>query len=78
MTDVMRYYVLYEFGGVYLDMDVVLVQPIYSILRKGYPCILSEEHPIQVCSLNNLINGNFLFYSSTNKKHYGTDKPIGK
>lgn len=48
MTDVMRYFILYEFGGVYMDLDMEVVRPITSFIRRGYPCVLSEEHPIQV------------------------------
>ena len=48
MTDVIRLYVLYEFGGVYMDMDMMVVNSITSFMQKGYPCVISEEHPIQV------------------------------
>ena len=48
MTDVIRLYVLYEFGGVYMDMDMMVVNSITSFLQNGYPCVISEEHPIQV------------------------------
>ena len=43
-----RYAFLYEFGGIYLDLDMEPVQSFLPFLERGYPCVLSEENPIQV------------------------------
>ncbi|KAK3599953.1 hypothetical protein CHS0354_012599 [Potamilus streckersoni] len=47
-ADAVRYMILYEYGGVYADLDIVSLRPLDPILRK-YSCILSQEphiHPI--------------------------------
>lgn len=42
--DFFRYLLIYHFGGVYLDLDFALVQPIAHFLRlHNYTIILSEE-----------------------------------
>lgn len=46
-TDVIRYFVLYEFGGVYLDLDLELVAPLAPLLARNYPCTISEENVVQ-------------------------------
>ena len=48
LTDMARYLVMYELGGVYADLDVEFVRPVDGLLQRGYPCILSAENPIQV------------------------------
>lgn len=47
-TDVARYLFIYEFGGVYLDMDVEVLRSFVPYLERGYPCVLSEENAVQV------------------------------
>ena len=47
-ADAIRYFALYEFGGVYLDLDIEVVLPLAPFLERGYPCVLSEESPMQV------------------------------
>ncbi|KAK3597473.1 hypothetical protein CHS0354_041892 [Potamilus streckersoni] len=47
-ADAVRYMILYEYGGVYADLDIVSLRPLDPIMRK-YTCILSQEphlHPI--------------------------------
>ncbi|KAL3880234.1 hypothetical protein ACJMK2_032483 [Sinanodonta woodiana] len=47
-ADAVRYMILYEYGGVYADLDIVSLRPLDPVLRK-YSCILSQEphiHPI--------------------------------
>ena len=48
VTDMVRYFFLYEYGGIYVDFDMEPVKSFLSLLERGYPCILSEENPIQV------------------------------
>ena len=48
LTDMARYLVMYELGGVYADFDVEFLRPIDALLERGYPCIISAENPIQV------------------------------
>ena len=40
--DMLRYVLLYEYGGLYADMDVVNFRPL-DIVTLMYPCILVEE-----------------------------------
>lgn len=42
-SDSVRYAVLYEFGGVYVDMDVEFVAPIENYLDRGYPCVFKKK-----------------------------------
>ena len=52
-ADALRYIILYEFGGVYADMDMESLHPIDPWLKK-YPCFVSQEpyeHPV--------LDGNF-------------------
>ena len=55
-ADALRYVVLYEFGGVYADMDMESLKPLDPILRK-YACIIPQEpyeHPILYGNFENL------------------------
>lgn len=38
-TDILRYVLMYEFGGVYTDLDTVSVRPL-DIATTKYPCVL--------------------------------------
>lgn len=47
-ADAMRYVILHEYGGVYVDLDMESLLPLDSIIRK-YSCILPQEpyeHPV--------------------------------
>ena len=48
LTDMARYLVIYELGGVYADFDVEFMHPVNDLLQRGYPCIISAENPMQV------------------------------
>ena len=48
VTDMVRYFFLYEYGGIYVDFDMEPVKSFLTLMERGYPCILSEENPIQV------------------------------
>ena len=48
LTDMARYLVMYELGGVYADFDVMFIRPVDDLLQRGYPCILSAENSMQV------------------------------
>lgn len=41
-VDVARYMILYEYGGVYADLDVESLKPLDELVDE-YPCILGEE-----------------------------------
>ncbi len=41
-SDVMRYFVLYKYGGVYMDLDMESLRPMDNWTYK-YPCFASEE-----------------------------------
>ena len=42
-ADVLRLRLLIEHGGVYLDMDVVVVRPFGALLRAGHDFVLGKE-----------------------------------
>ena len=42
-ADVMRYFVLHKFGGLYADIDVECLRPLDDIISK-HSCMLPEEH----------------------------------
>ncbi|KAK3599951.1 hypothetical protein CHS0354_012597, partial [Potamilus streckersoni] len=47
-ADALRYMILYEYGGIYADLDIISLRPLDPILRK-YFCIIAQEphfHPI--------------------------------
>ena len=35
VSDYVRFYVLYKYGGVYMDVDVEVIRPIHDIVEKG-------------------------------------------
>ncbi|ELU07411.1 hypothetical protein CAPTEDRAFT_199084 [Capitella teleta] len=41
-ADAMRYFVLFAFGGLYLDLDMVAIKANDDLLN-GHPCVLTEE-----------------------------------
>lgn len=45
-TDYMRLYILYHFGGIYLDSDVELVRGFDEFLN--HPCFIGKEHSIHI------------------------------
>lgn len=56
-ADALRYVILYEFGGVYADMDVESLQNLDPMLRK-YACFLPQEpyeHPILYGNFEHLV-----------------------
>lgn len=56
-ADAMRYVILYEYGGVYADLDVESLIPLNSIARK-YTCIVPQEpyeHPIIDSNFEHLV-----------------------
>lgn len=61
-ADAMRYAILYEYGGVYADLDVESLQPLDPITRK-YSCILPQEpyeHPVLDSNFEHLVINAFL------------------
>ncbi|WAR00207.1 IMT3-like protein [Mya arenaria] len=56
-ADALRYVILYEFGGVYADMDVESLQNLDPMLRK-YACFVPQEpyeHPILYGNFEHLV-----------------------
>ena len=45
-ADVMRYFVLDKYGGVYADIDVECMRPLDDIV-SNHSCILAEEHKVR-------------------------------
>ena len=35
VSDYARFYILYQYGGLYFDTDVEMIRPLFSILQKG-------------------------------------------
>ncbi|KAK3584509.1 hypothetical protein CHS0354_006043 [Potamilus streckersoni] len=63
-ADAIRYMILYEYGGVYADLDLVGLRPLDPILRK-YFCGLSQEpylHPILYSNFYGLACNAFMAY----------------
>ncbi|XP_052809825.1 uncharacterized protein LOC128238208 [Mya arenaria] len=61
--DVLRYIVLYEFGGVYADLDLTFLRPLNRVTVK-YPCVLTLEpfeHPVFNSGQPYRINNNLIF-----------------
>ena len=50
-ADVMRYFVLYEHGGLYADIDMECVKPLDDI-TEGHACMLTEENDVHTYVLN--------------------------
>ena len=46
-ADAIRYFILYEFGGIYADLDMEFLKPLDSLLNQGYPYILGDEPYVQ-------------------------------
>ena len=46
-ADAIRYFIMYEFGGIYANFDMEVRRPLDSLIERGYSCILGEEPPIQ-------------------------------
>ena len=61
-ADAMRYVILYEFGGVYADLDMESLLPLDPIARK-YSCFLPQEpyeHPVMDGNFEHLVINAFL------------------
>lgn len=61
-ADAMRYVILYEFGGVYADLDMESRLPLDAITRK-YSCILAQEpyeHPLMDTGFEHLVTNAFM------------------
>lgn len=61
-ADAMRYVILYEYGGIYVDLDMESLRPLNSIVRK-YSCILPQEpyeHPIIDSNFEHLVINAFM------------------
>jgi hypothetical protein len=58
-SDVDRLVVLMQYGGIYLDLDVLVVQS-FDPLRK-YPCTLGLESPVKVCGSIIIGDADFVF-----------------
>lgn len=55
LSDFIRWWAVYEYGGVYLDFDVELIKPIDSIFQyESFVCI--EGHPIYA---NGCVSGGY-------------------
>ncbi|XP_052804307.1 uncharacterized protein LOC128234238 [Mya arenaria] len=59
-ADLLRYVVLYEYGGVYADIDTQCLRPLHRVLNK-YACVLSPE-PYEHASL--IFNTEFMVTNS--------------
>ncbi|OWF49825.1 mannosyl phosphorylinositol ceramide synthase CSH1-like [Mizuhopecten yessoensis] len=56
-ADALRYVILYEFGGVYADMDLESLKPIDPMAKK-FSCFISQEpyeHPILDANFEHLV-----------------------
>ena len=55
-ADVLRLRLLIELGGIYLDMDVVVVRPFDELLRAGHAFVMGKEGDEGVGGLHGLCN----------------------
>ena len=53
-ADAVRYFIMYEFGGVYADLDVGFIRSLSPLLQREYPCLLGAEPPVQTAVLFNV------------------------
>ena len=53
-ADAIRYFILYEFGGIYLDFDVEFFNSILPYLNRGYPCMMTRDPPEQAYLFGNM------------------------
>ena len=51
-ADVVRLELLYEHGGVYLDLDMLIVRPFHDVFKSGHSFYISEER----AGIHSLIN----------------------
>lgn len=51
-ADVVRLEVLYEHGGVYLDLDMLIVKPFHEVLTSGHSFYISKERSGHDCLIN--------------------------
>jgi FkbM family methyltransferase len=51
-ADVVRLELLYEYGGVYLDLDMLIVRPFHDVFKSGHSFYISEER----AGIRSLIN----------------------
>lgn len=61
-ADAMRYVILFEYGGVYVDLDMESLRPLDDILRK-YSCVLAQEpyeHPMIDSNAEHLVINAFM------------------
>ena len=62
-ADIMRYEIVYKYGGVYSDIDSLSVKPLGQIFRHSFVSITSDKPPyyIQNCIFGFPRGSNFLF-----------------
>ena len=61
-VDIVRYFILHQFGGVYADLDMESINSLEPLFYK-YPCVLSQEpraHPILDTNTDALVCNAFL------------------
>lgn len=51
-ADVVRLEVLYEEGGVYLDLDMLIVKPFHEVFNSGHSFYISKERAGHDCLIN--------------------------
>ena len=51
-ADVVRLEVLYEHGGVYLDLDMLIVRPFHEVFQSGHSFYISKERRGHDCLIN--------------------------
>jgi len=53
LSDILRYAVLYKYSGLYLDLDVITIEPIDNIKHKNFACL--EENRKRFQSVNGAV-----------------------
>jgi len=44
-SDLLRYVILFEYGGAFLDLDVYILRPLDRVVDSSYPCVVVREPP---------------------------------
>ena len=56
-SDIARYFILYSFGGLYLDLDIQCLRSVEDVVKE-HACFLSQEPPVHA-SINFKMTTNF-------------------
>ena len=59
-ADVVRLELLYEYGGIYLDIDMIIIRPFHEVFSSGHSFYISEERQASIGSETGALINAFL------------------